>query len=212
MERKVSWSLYAAAFIISSAIFIAGIYVGMLIDTGDVQTISSDVDELSQRISTMQLLVLTDSNSSAFCPLYASELASIDEEREKLGYELSFLEEQRKIDAPELKKEYFILEAQSYFLSKRLKDLCEDESILLLYFYSNQNCSDCTQQGVDILSARDRVSKNVRIYSFDGELGSPVAEAFMQQFNITEYPSVVIDNKVYGGYVTEDELVVEFSE
>lgn len=211
MERKVSWRLYATAFLISAAIFIGGIYVGMLLDAGDVRSLSSDVSDLSQRISTMQLLVLTDSNSSAFCPLYASELEAIDTEREKLGYELSFLEEKRSIEAPELKKEYFILEAQSFFLSKKLKELCSDESILILYFYSNENCSDCTQQGADILSARDRTSKNVRIYSFDGDLGSPVAEAFMQEYNITGYPSVVIDGEIYSGYVSEEELAAEFS-
>ncbi len=199
------------AFLISAAIFIAGIYVGMLLDSGDVKTLSSDVSELSQRISTMQLLVLTDSNSSAFCPLYASELEAIDAEREKLGYELSFLEEKRNVEAPELKKEYFILEAQSYFLSKKLKELCSDESVLLLYFYSNEDCSDCLQQGTDILSARDRTSRNIRIYSFDGDLGSPVAEAFMQEYGIGEYPSVVIDGEVHSGYISEDELAAEFS-
>ncbi len=212
MERKVSWSLYAAAFLVSAAIFIVGIYVGMLLDAGDVQSLSSDVSVLSQRLAVMQLLVLTDSNSSAFCPLYASELESIDEGREKLGYELSFLEEKRNIEAPELKREYFILEAQSYFLSKKLKELCGDESVLLLYFYSNKNCSDCIQQGTDILSARDRAARNVRIYSFDGDLGSPVADAFMQQFGITEYPSVVIDGEVHSGYIPEDELITEFSD
>lgn len=212
MERKISWSLYFITFIISAAIFVVGIYVGTLLDKGDVQTLYSDVGELSQQLSTMQMLMLVDEGSSAFCPVYASELSAIDEEREKVGYELSFLEDKRNIEAPELKKQYFILEAQSYFLSKKLKKLCDDESVLVLYFYSNKNCSDCRQQGMDILSARDEVSPevNVMIYSFDGELGSPIAEAFMTQYNVTDYPSVVIDGRLHSGYVPVEELSEEF--
>jgi len=214
MERKVSWSLYLVAFLISAAVFVAGIYVGRLMDQNDVQELNSDVEGLSQRISTMQLLLLSGSDSEAFCPLYASELSEIDEEREKLGYELTFLEEKRNIDAPELKKEYFVIEAQSYFLSGKLHELCGDDSVLLLYFYSNRNCADCAQQGMDILAARDAVAPegvSVRIYSFDGTIGSPIAEAFMQQFGITEYPSIVINGEAHSGYVTKEQLIEEFS-
>ncbi len=211
MERKVSWSLYFIAFIISAAIFVVGIYVGMLLDTGEVQSLSSDVSVISQQLATMQMLMLTDQDSPAFCPVYASELSTIDSEREKLGYELTFLEDKRNVEAPELKKEYFVLEAQSYFLSKKLKEDCDDDTVLILYFYSNENCSDCAQQGIDILTARDMVDKNVMIYSFDGELGSPIADAFKVQFSITEYPSVVINGEVHSGYITPEELAEEFS-
>ena len=210
----MSLSLYLIAFIISAAIFIAGIYVGALLDEGDVQTLSSDVSSLSRQLTTVQLLLLMDENSSAFCPVYESELSAIDDERERLGYELSFLEEKRNIDAPELKKEYFILEAQSHLLSKKLKDLCDVESVLVLYFYSNENCSECGQQGVDILAARDTVASSgidVRIYSFDGDLGSPIADAFVNEYDIREYPSVVIEDRVHSGYIPKEELVEEFT-
>lgn len=212
MERKISLSLYVSAFTISAAVFIIGVYVGTLLDQGDVETLSSDVSSLSRQLATVQLLLLTEDNSSAFCPVYAAELASIEEEREKVGYELSFLEEKRNVDATELKKDYFVLEAQAYFLAKKMKDTCEDDSILLLYFYSNKECSDCEQQGIDILAARDEVpGVTLRIYSFDGDLGSPMADAFMQQYSISEYPSVVIDNEVHSGYIPKEELVEEFS-
>ncbi|NYZ77173.1 hypothetical protein H0O02_02555 [Candidatus Micrarchaeota archaeon] len=214
MERTVAWPLYLTAFVISAAVFIAGIYIGTLLDKGEVQSLSSEVESLSQQLATTQLLFLMDENSSAFCPVYASELSSLEEKREQVGYELSFLEDRRNVEAPELKKQYFLFEAQSYLLSKKLKEICGDDTVLLLYFYSNKNCSACRQQGADNLAARDAVAASnisVRIYSFDGDLGSPVAEGFMRQFGISEYPSVVIDGSVYAGPVTEDELVSAFS-
>ncbi len=214
MERTIAWSLYVAAFVIAVVVFIAGVYVGTILDKSDIQTLSKEVESLSQDLATMQLLYLIDDNSSAFCPLYESELSSIEEKREKLGYELTFLEDKRKIEAPELKKQYFILEAQSYFISKKLKESCNDKTIIVLYFYSNKNCTDCGRQGVDILSARDTVATRnikVRIYSFDGEIGSQVAEGFMRQFAVSQYPTTVINGDVYSGYISKDELIEKFS-
>ena len=119
MERKVSWPLYLTAFVISAIIFIAGIYVGTLLDSAEINTLSSDVDSLSKEISTVQVLMLSEAGS-AFCPVYAEEFMKIDGEREKVGYELTYLEEERNVYSPELKKDYFVLEAQSYFLAKKL--------------------------------------------------------------------------------------------
>ncbi len=102
MERKISLSLYVSAFMISAAIFIIGIYVGTLLDKGDVESLSSDVSSLSRQLATVQLLLLAEENSSAFCPVYASELASIEEERERVGYQLSYLvQEKHRYGRPE---------------------------------------------------------------------------------------------------------------
>lgn len=211
MERKVSWPLYITAFVISAVIFIAGIYVGTVLDNAQVGSLSSDVDSLSREISTVQVLMLADEGSSAFCPVYEEEFLKIDAEREKLGYELTYLEEQKKVYSPELKKDYFVLEAQSYFLAKKLQDVCNDGSILVLYFYSNEDCADCAQQGADILSARDASGKKVLIYSFDGDIGSNMVKGFMTQYNVTQYPSVVINGGAHGGYMSAEELSAEFS-
>jgi len=210
MERKVSWPLYITAFVISAVIFIAGIYVGTVLDSNEVYSLSSDVDSLSREISTVQVLMLSE-EGPAFCPVYEEEFLKIDTEREKLGYELTYLEEQRHVYSPELKKDYFVLEAQSYFLAKKLQDVCNDDSTLVLYFYSNENCPECTQQGADILSARDASSGKVLIYSFDGDLGSNIVKGFMAKYNVTAYPSVVINGELHSGYIPQEELSAEFS-
>lgn len=210
MERKVSWPLYFTAFVISAIIFIAGIYVGTVLDSTEISALSSNVDSLSTEISTVQVLLLSE-EGPAFCPVYEEEFLKIDAEREKVGYELTYLEEERNVYSPDLKKDYFVLEAQSYFLAKKLQEVCDDDSVLVLYFYSNENCEDCVQQGTDILSARDASSENVLIYSFDGDIGSSIAEGFMTQYNITTYPSVVINGETHSGYIPPEELSAEFS-
>lgn len=206
--RKISIGLYAGAFLLSLIIFLSGIYVGQLMDESSMRTLSSDVQDVSQKVASVQLLLLMEANSSAFCPVYSSELDSIDDEVERVGYKLTYLEEDRQMFDPELKKQYFVLQAESYLLSQKVRQICDDENILLIHFYSNKNCDNCREQGNEILKARDELSGKIKLklYSFDGELGSPVADAFARQYNISSYPSIVIDGKTYSGYKTSSQI------
>ncbi|MEW6722652.1 MAG: hypothetical protein AB1324_05305 [Candidatus Micrarchaeota archaeon] len=209
MERKISIPIYVGAFVISLMIFVIGVYIGYIIDTGNLSGISEEVGVISEKVASVQLLMLSEGNSSSFCPVYLSELDGIDAEVERVGYKLSFLEDEKGIYDNELKKKYFILEAESYLLSKKVKELCGDDSVLLINFYSNQACQRCRDQGSEILKARDALSGSVdvKLFSFDGTLGSPVAEAFETQFNVTGYPTTVINGRAYPGFMTSEELI-----
>lgn len=209
MERRISLWLYAAAFAMSLAMFLTGLYVGSIIDRSNVENISTDVMRISERVSSLQLLLLMDEEGPHFCPLYSSELAAIDEEVELLGYRLSFLEDTKQIMDPELKKRYFVLEAESYLLSKKARSLCGGDEVLLINFYSNLDCDDCIAQGQEILRMRDALSskgRSIKLYSFDGTLGSPIADALAARYGVTTYPTVVIEDVSYPGYRSSDEL------
>lgn len=208
MERKLSISIYAGAFVISLAIFILGIYIGTLIDSSNIELISEEVSSISGRMASLQVLLLGGDNES-FCPVYTSELGEMDREIEDIGYRLTFLEDERNVYDAELKKKYFLLEAQSYLLSQKAQELCGDDSVLLINFYSNKGCERCREQGTEVLKARDALLSegiSVKLFSFDGELGSPVAEAFEDQYGISAYPSIVIDGQTHPGFRSSEEL------
>jgi hypothetical protein len=209
MERKITFPLYIGAFLLSLTVFLAGIFVGRLIDTSSMEGISEDLSSVSQKMTSVHLLLLMEGNSSSFCPVYKSELRSIDEDVELMGHKLSYLEDEKGVYDNELKKEYFALEASSYLLSKKVRELCGDDSVLLINFYSNTNCSGCKEQGIEILKARDALASSgtmVKLYSFDGDLGSPIVEAFKTQYGVAGYPSIVIDGVTYAGYKDAEEL------
>lgn len=209
MERKVSVSIYAAAFLMSLAIFVLGVFIGTLIDQANVRSVSDDVANISEKVASIQLLLLSEGNSSAFCPVYSSSLDSIDVDVERIGYRLTYLEDEKGITDPELKKKYFVVEAESYLLSQKVRSLCGDDSVLLINFYSNTACPRCKDQGMEILRARDALKGegiDVKLFSFDPTIGSPVAEAFAFQYNVTQYPSVVINGRAYGGFNEADTL------
>jgi ribosomal protein S27AE len=192
----------------SLAIFILGVYIGSVFDSSSLSGLSDEVSTIETKVASVQLLLLSEGNSSSFCPVYHSELDSIDAEIEKVGHKLTFLEDERGVFDNDLKRKYFVLEAESYLLSKKVSGLCGDDSVLLIHFYSNKNCGRCRDQGTEILKARDALEGkvDVKLFSFDGELDSPVAEAFEAEFNVSGYPSVVIDERTYPGYRASDEL------
>jgi hypothetical protein len=210
MERKISYPLYALALLFSIIVFCIGVYVGNMIDQYNQQAIAKEVENISQKVASAQLLMLLDENGSSFCPVYSSQLDSINADVEAIGYRLSYLEDEKHVYDVPLKKSYFVLEAQSYLLSNRIKERCGDNSTILIYFYSNANCSSCRQQGFDILQARDDTLGKVplvRIYSFDGDLGSPVANGLKAQFNVTQYPSMVINGALNSGTMSKDSII-----
>ena len=209
MERSISYPLYALAFVLSVLVFSIGVYVGYLIDQSNQASISKEVEDISRKVESTQLLMLLEDNSSSFCPLYKSQLDSINEEVENIGYRLSYLEEEKNVYDVPLKKNYFVLEAQSYLLSKKIKERCGDKSVLLIYFYSNANCSSCKDQGDEILRVRDELRDRgiiIKIFSFDGDLGSPVADALKTQFSVSKYPSIIVDGKLYSGTMNRETL------
>ena len=99
-------------------------------------------------------------------------------------------------------------------MSKRVKEKCNADYSLVLYFYSNTDCEKCREQGEVLSSAKEKLEKDdmkLKVYSFDGEIGSSVAQALIDKYNITEYPSIVLDGDVFSGFISEDEIMKEIN-
>ncbi len=209
-HRRLSMPIYAAAFAMSLAIFLLGIYIGTLIDEANVRSISEDVSNISEKVASIQLLLLSEGDSPSFCPVYVSSLDSIDADVERIGHKLTYMEDERGLSDPDLKKKYFVVEAESYLLSQKVGELCGGEQVLLINFYSNSGCPRCREQGAEVLKARDALSPqgiDVKLFSFDGEIGSPVAEAFKAQYNVTSYPSIIVNGMAYPGFHDSESLM-----
>ncbi len=209
MERKLSVHIYFIALILSALVFAAGVAIGNYLDDYNRAKISDDISKTHERLASVQILSLMEDNSSAYCPLYLSNLHEIDTEVEDTGYKLTFLENVKMVRDDELKKKYFVLEGESYLLSKKAKQLCNDSSVLVINFYTNNNCPDCVALGNNIISARDALSSqnvSLRLFSFDGTIGSPIADSLKNQYNISTYPSLVINEKVYSGPIDSDHI------
>jgi len=186
-------------------IFSVGIYIGSILSASATEDVSRQVKDISQRIESAQLLSLLE-ESNEFCPFYVSELGKLDDETERVGYKLTFLEQKQGVVDENLKKKYFILETETYLLSKKINNKCGMNNTLILYFYSHKECEKCREQGEVLLAVKEELAdtKKVKIYSFDGELGSEIADALEKKHGIKTYPSIVIDDKVNSGFLSKE--------
>ncbi len=199
--REISLSLYIAAFIISVVLFSAGIYVGKAMEIGNVTGLEEGISLANSKMNSIEMLYLMGEDSAALCPVYRSELHNLDTQTENLGYQISYLEDKGTRD-PELKKQYFMLEASAYFLSQKVMTRCSGTAnySTVLYFYNNRNCANCTAQGLALLDVKKKMGDKLRVYSFDGGLGSEIVDVLRLKYNVTVYPSLVINGQsTYAG-------------
>jgi hypothetical protein len=205
MERKINLPIYILTFILTVIIFAIGFWFGTVYDSMMSENIELQISEVSYQLLSMQLFYLTG-ESVEYCDFYKSELDKIDSTTAQLGYELTFLEETKGYTNPELKDKYFVLETTSLSVNRKISEICGSEDKEVLYFYSNEKCGeDCIIQGRELLKLKE--NKNVRIYSFDCTIDSPIANSLCKKYNVKSYPTIVTNENIFVGLHKYNELL-----
>ncbi|MHA1859725.1 MAG: DsbA family protein [Candidatus Asgardarchaeia archaeon] len=203
MGRMISYDVYIFAFLISLGVFALGVFLGSLLDAHHIETFSEELSNVNERMNTIILMGQLE-NDSSLCELYKEEFEDVSEAMERVGYKLWFMEEERGVSDVSLKKKYFLLETEAMYLARIMNERCDTNYKIVMYFYSNSNCSSCRSQGDTLfLVTKDT---GIRVYSFDGDLGSGVVEILKKKYGIRTYPTIVIDGEVYEGYLSAEEL------
>lgn len=198
VERKITLKVYVLALIVTVAIFLLGAYVGQIVDVQVTETLMEQMEYYFEESASMQVMLLFE-DSPSFCPLYMNESDNLEEITINLGEQLTYFEEVKGVNDEDLKRQYFLLETKSYLFAKKINDVCGIEKNLILYFYSS-DCEKCKEQGNELTSFSHEFEGDLRIYSFDGELNSPVVEGLKNEYNITAYPSIVINGVTKKGF------------
>jgi len=108
----------------------------------------------------------------------------------------------------QLKKYYSILEIRHWLMLKKAKKQCRLPLAFVIYFYTNkQACADCANQGFILTHLRKKYPE-LRVYSFDYDLDLSALNTLKSIYKIKdqELPLIVINDKLYQGYKTIEEL------
>jgi len=206
-RKEYILSKYIAAFTISLLMLTIGILIGTYLNQKKVEAISEINDELKLELLSVELgedLFFQDScNANPFF---------LDETLGKITTKISFLEEQLgKKDKKliELKKYYSLLQLKHYFLMEKRKTKCDLNLTLILFFYSNEDDSvfDSEKQGyvLDALRAEYSFDK-LKIYSFDKDLNLEIIQRLKSKYNISSYPTIIINNNKLSGVHSIEEI------
>ncbi len=205
-KRKIDWARYVVSLIITVAIFGTVLYVSQAATGKRINEIKSIQDKIAIDLlsSETQFSLLA---SGAACTEDGNSILA--PEIEKLGERLSYMEEQLGTDNSDvigLKKYYSLLQIKDYLLMKELAEKCNFKPVTIVYFYSNEDCDECTRQGYVLTALREKYPM-LRVYAFDANLDLSAIKTLQTVTKApASVPSLIIDGKVFTGFSSLEEI------
>jgi len=214
--RKFEKRKYIIAFIITLAIFLLGFFLGFVMDLQRVNYFQEITDKQKLDLNSLQLQYELaqeepfSESCGAFEVLFQRFMTDLEYNRQRIDT----YQEQANIkseDFQNLKREYMLSQIKFWQISRNLEKFCPQnyDFVTVIYFYSDEvSCSDCVNQA-NVLDYYKRVLKDkILIFSIDETFKDreSIIELFKATYNITQYPTLIIDDKVYSSMIDKAEL------
>ncbi len=213
ISRKFSTNIHLTTLVITILVFAVGVFIGVQIASQTTSQLQQQISQMENTNYNLQLLTLINSssyNQTVLCTTLENEVSNFQQQTFQMGSNLQFLESKYGSNDPSvvsLKTDYSTLEARDYLLLQKINQECQNPYFTIAYFYSNNNCPSCEQQGNYLTSFRQSHS-NVMVYSFDMDLKnqSPEIELLSSLYNVNSTPTIVSPNQILTGLQTAQQL------
>ncbi|HEY0221100.1 MAG TPA: hypothetical protein VGC58_02660 [Candidatus Paceibacterota bacterium] len=206
MESDINWRKYIFSFLITAIIFATAIFLSNYFANKKLAEIRNIQDKIAIDIlsSETQFSLLEESSCKDL------GTGSLSTELGTLEDKLAYTENQRGHDDPEvltLKRYYSLLEIKDYLLMNKINEKCKKTPVSILYFYStDESCSDCEREGYVLTHLRETYPE-LRVYSFDYNIDLSAVKTLISVNKLkNELPAVVIQDKVYYGFQSVEDL------
>ncbi len=201
---NLNWKKYLWTLLITIAIFTTAFILSNYFNDKKINNLKDIADKISTDImsSETQYDLLAESS----CKDISSNILS--QELNALAQKLTYSEQNlnnSSSDLLRLKTYYTLLQIKDYLLMKKISVKCGTKPVFILYFYSG-DCPECEQQGYVLTYLREQYP-DLRIYSFDYNLDNPALRTLISLYKVKDtVPAMVINDKVYNGFVDKDKL------
>jgi hypothetical protein len=213
VKPKNSFRFYViVSFFLASIVFLSGISIGFLINDFKQQDLNADLISIKDSVekNEVEIALMNYLNDNISCDYLNLRLNSINERVYDLGLKVGTYENSNGIlndDYSTLKKSYINSLINNWINVQTAKKLCNLNYSIILYFYTfKEDCNLCEEQAMVLSTIKNLYGSNVMIYSIDSTLGLDSVNILRYSYNITQYPSLVINSKTYSGYVSFLEL------
>lgn len=199
------------ALFITLAIIGTVVYAVNYLDQQRVQ----ELNAIQTQLSTDTLSIETQFSLLEEVPCEdIAEGTLLSQEVGTLGDKLAYTENRLGSDNAEvlqLKKQYTLLQIRDYLLTKRLRETCDLEPVVALYFYSNAgDCKDCERAGAALSYLRETYPR-LRVYSFDYHLELGALQTLEQVEKVEpNFPAFIIEGKRSYGFTTLEDFEKQF--
>jgi len=205
-EKHYDFNKYAAAFAISTLIFIIGLLIGGHFNNEKLSKIETLENEMKLDLMSMDLQDILLVENPCF-----STSTVLQKKLEDVVSKLGYMEEQlgkKDSNVLELKKYYSLLEIKHYLLMKNTKEKCNSTYNLILFFYSNDdNALESEKQGYVLDNLREKYGlERMKTYSFDTNLNLDMITTLKSFYNVTTAPTVIINGEKLEGFRDKEEI------
>ena len=210
--RKISKDKYFVAGVITFLIFALGLTLGLIIDDHRYNLVEEvnmgqDVNYLSLQL---QYLYLNAFSNQDNCPILAATLKTTVKDLSDSLSEVIAFEEEKEISETRrnaIMRRYVLDNLRYWLLARESQQKCDLDIVPILYFYAT-DCPSCPNQGTILSYFKNLFGEQVLIFPINLDLinEEPMVEIAASQFEITKYPSIIINNKKYEGVVRKDQL------
>jgi hypothetical protein len=188
------------ALVIAGAIFATGFWASNTINDLRISEVRNIQESIA--IDTLSLETQFDLLANLSCEDIA-ENSVLSNELNNLAERLDYTERElgsRNATVVQLKRQYSLLEIKDYLLMQKVSAKCGLKPVFVLYFYSNQgDCEKCESAG-RILTYLRETYRELRVYSFDYNLGLGALETLIALNKIeNNLPAFVVNGKAHYG-------------
>ena len=207
-RKKTDLKILVSAMIVSGLLFGAGVFTGYVINMERFSSIEKNIRSVSRDVENFQLqfLFFDVLGENSTCLLLTDTLSSIDRQSYDIGSRLTAYGAEAEIqDYNEfvgLKKEYSRLLISYWLLANKLRESCRINTSTIIYFFS-EDCARCDDQGFVLTYLKNKLKNRLLVFALDGEFEEPSVQTLKKYYNINSYPSLVIDGKLYEGFIPE---------
>ena len=158
----------------------------------------------------MQYLYLTSWSNYDNCPVLSATLKkTIADLSDSLSEVIAYEEGEKTPEAKKVivQRRYILDNLRYWLLAKESKEKCHLNIVPILYFYTN-DCPSCSNQGAILTYFKKIFGEQVLVFPINLDLREEetMVEVVMGQFNVTKYPSLIINDHKYEGVVKKEEM------
>jgi hypothetical protein len=214
MQRRISRSKYILAGLITLLVFSLGLTLGIIMDNyrlrwADLQIQRQEMEYASLQFQYLYISSLREANESCAVLNIALEKSTA-----QLGESLDmFLEYEKrtnlnKEDYKIIRRKYLLDNLRYWLFAERSKRLCDFNTVNVLYFYSEKSCEICPRQGVLLTYYKKIFGDSLLVFpiNVDLETEESMVQILRSRYNVTAYPSLIVDDKLYQGVVEKAAL------
>ncbi len=212
--RDLRTSRYVAAGVITAIIFVLGLLLGFVIEGKRVSTVQNLFDEQRAEFASSQLQYsyVSSLNTQESCPaiysIFFNNLKNLDKTASRLE---QYVKNSQINDESfsVLKREYTIEQLRYWLLSKQTREVCNDDIVRVLYFFStDEECPQCNDQSFVLDYLKKSFGQSLLIFSIDATFDAePMVSILKQQYNVSKYPTLLVEETKLDGFSSREDLL-----